>query len=297
MRRNKILIITIVIGIIFTILAAVVTGVVVKVKVSKSYEEQLVEKDNKINELEARIVSNTRQVYVPTVDIKCGEVITLDKLQSQSVLSSVAQDYFITEDAVGKIAKLNIPASIPILNCMVTDEVKTGVSEVEVSYLNLNTNLVENDYVDIRIKFPNGEDYIVCAKKNVKYLNLAASNCFFWLSEEELLSLSGAAVDADVNGARLYVTKYVEPSTQNANTVTYQPNLSVIRLMASDPNIVEQSKLNLSVSARRLMEERLQAFQKELQSEDAAIVKDASSTNTVPGASDGISTSSTTTTE
>lgn len=292
MKRNKILIIAIAICVVLGILASVVTGVLVKKKTSDKYDAELVAKEQEIATLNAEITSHQRNVYVATSDIKCGEQVTLDKLQSQVVPSSVPQDYFITEDAVGKVAKLNIPANIPILNCMLTDEVKTGVSEVEVSYLNLNTNLKENDYVDIRIKFPNGEDYIVCAKKNLKYLNLAAANVFLWLPEEELLLLSSAAVDAHMNGGRLYTTKYIEPSTQKANVVTYQPSLSVIREMASDPNIVDKAKLSLSVEARLLLEERLKAFQNDSE-ENGQAGQDISYTNTVPGASDGIDTSST----
>lgn len=297
MRRNKGLIISISVGIVCVIIAIILTAVITNKRVTKKKDAEIIQIKTELEASKQQIATATRNVYVAISDIKCGDTITLDKLQQQSVLSSVPQDYFITEDAVGKVAKLNIPASVPILSCMTTDEVKTGVSEVEVSYLNLNTNLAENDFVDIRIKFPNGEDYIVAAKKNVKYLNLAAANCFFWLNEEELLSLSGAAVDATVNGARLYVTKYVEPSTQAANIVTYQPSLDVIRLMASDPNIVNIAKRKLSAEARVNLEARLKLFQKSQEKKDGdpGVVIDASGTNTKPGSSDGVSTTEATT--
>ena len=54
--------------------------------------------------------------------------------------------------------------------------------------------------------------------------------------------MSCAIVDsAQVNGAKIYATKYTEAGMQNAATPTYPVNESTSKLLQSNPNIVQKA--------------------------------------------------------
>ena len=143
----------------------------------------------------------------------------------------------------------------------------------------------DNDYVDVRVMFPNGEDYIVAAKKSLQNVNILLNSCYLWLTEDENDLLSAAIVDANINGAKIYVNRYVRPEVQDANIVTYNPNADVIAAMQMNPNIVEEAANALSETARKDTEKRLSEF-RELYPEyiiDDQLVDDVSRQEFVTG--------------
>lgn len=221
---------------------------------------QQVSFESQISELNSEINSVKKTALVPTEDIKWGAEIKEDMVEEKSIYSDLGEDSYMTADQIGSIAKIDLPAGMPIYADSVAEETHEGTREIEVNYVNLNTNLVDNDVVDIRVKFPNGEDYVVCSKQVLRNLNLASANLFLWVTEDEILCLNSAVVDANINGGKLYVTHYVEPALQTESVANYQPNIDVLNLIAQDPNIVDVSKRNLSATVRSEMEERLSAF-------------------------------------
>ena len=110
----------------------------------------------------------------------------------------------------------------------------------------LPTDLTTGDYIDIRVMFPNGQDFIAVAKKEVEIplIDGVESSDTIWinLSEDEILHMSCAIVDsAQVKGSKIYATKYTEAGMQNAATPTYPVNESTSQLLQSDPNVVEKA--------------------------------------------------------
>ena len=110
------------------------------------------------------------------------------------------------------------------------------------------TQLATGDYIDVRLRTPEGRDLLVLSKKQVTIPELAdgtvsSSNMLMDLSEEETLMMSCAIVETyKMNGAKLYATKYVQPGIQNELLVTYVPSPEVEALIERDPNIVEEAK-------------------------------------------------------
>lgn len=213
--------------------------------------------------LQEKIDNSRRYGYVAMMDIKQGDILAESMLQySKDISSDVSQDLFVSENDIGKTVTLDIKVNQPLLTNMVTDPLPENYRERECSFIWLNSNLTDNDFVDVRILFQNGEDYIVASKKPLKNISIAANNCFLWLTEEEILSLDSAIVDANLRHAKIYVTKYLKPAIQEPSVVNYEPNADVIALMAADPNIVTASARVLSAEARNAMESRLQLFDK-----------------------------------
>lgn len=208
------------------------------------------------------ISKNTKVVYTAKQDIKVGDQIQADLLEKESMFTNLPEEIYLTDGDIGKLAVVDIDTGMPIMKNMISgSSVGKDIREEEFDVFYLSSNLQENDFVDIRILYPNGEDYVVLSKKAVKGLSVESNNCFMWLDAEELDRISGATVDCFLhNGTKLYSVKYVEPLIQDASVVNYNPGTDVINLIRNDPNIVKIAQENLSEEIRNGLDDRLNAF-------------------------------------
>ena len=232
--------------------AALFTSIVITSQIREDYQSLL-------KEAYFEMEINQRNVYVATENITSGEEITEDKLKKKKVFSSQPQETYITKGQMGKLALVDIPSGTQVLNSMITEQmISSELREVEYEVIHMNTNIIEDDTVDVRIFFPNGESYIILSKKVIKGLSQATVTAFLWLDEEELLRMSAAIVDAALYpGSKLYVTKYIEPNIQEASAITYTPSLSILSLIEKDPNIVTRCSQELYKEVRKKLENRL----------------------------------------
>ncbi len=202
-------------------------------------------------------------VYIAKENITSGQEITTSMLQEIQVKSDTLANYYCTLDCLGQIAIVDIPQGMAVLQNMIcTQEMKEEQREVECEIIALSDHLTENDYVDVRIMMPNGEDYIVLAKKSVHDLMVSEENqeerCYLWMSEDEILYYSAAIVDAYLYpGASLYTTKYIEPMIQKESIITYVPSLGTITMMRENPNIIQEAIKYLKEDHRKQLENRL----------------------------------------
>lgn len=119
--------------------------------------------------------------------------------------------------------------------------------------------------MDVRIRFPNGEDYIVLSKKMVNDIKLNTSTVWLSLDQKEMMTMSSATVDAYLRkGTKLYAVKYVQPQTQKAAVTTYPFNADVQKVMMADPNIVEKASIALAAQARMDLEARINIIPQEV---------------------------------
>lgn len=221
--------------------------------------------ETKLNTVELEIATNKKGVYVATKKIGMGDKISKENVAYGEKLSSMPSDYFITEEDMGKLAVINIDKdTILMKNMITTEQVDGSLREREFTELFLSSNLKENDFVDIRILFPNGEDCSVLPKKALKNLSLEENKNYMWLTPEENLTISCAIVDAfQHKGSKLYTVKYIEPLLQEPTEVTYTPSEAVINLIQKDPNILEVASKALSEVSRKNLENRLAKYKEE----------------------------------
>lgn len=105
--------------------------------------------------------------------------------------------------------------------------------------------------------YPNGENYIVLSKVCLQNLEKFSNDCYLWLAEDQIMTVSSAIVDTYLHeGAILYTTRYIEDG-QDETTPNYIPTKHCITAMANDENIVEKAKAKLNASAREALETRL----------------------------------------
>lgn len=232
--------------------AALLTTIFVANQIKDEYKALLTEAENDRKQ-------NQRNVYVAMNDIVAGDVITENNTKKVTVYTSQPQNSYITNHEIGQLAIIDIPVDTQLTKTMLTDNIiSSDLREVEYQILNINSNILGNDTVDVRIVFPNGESLIVLSKKVIKGITEGSVMCYLWLDAQEILRMSAAIVDAALYpGTRLITTKYIEPSIQDASEVTYTPCLSILELLETDPNILERSSKELEKEVRKALENRL----------------------------------------
>lgn len=227
------------------------------------YEEQLNDKD----EVLQRYMDQSQTAYVLISPKLAGEVITAEDVMEEKLPKFSSPDNLISESKaiVGKYLKIDALSGTAVTTEMVRDEARLEPSErkEETEYIKLPLRLTKKDVVDIRIVFPNGEDYIVVGKKSLKDVDLANQYTFFNDNEEEAQLLQAALVDAYINNAELYMKQYVEPELQPEPVVNYVPNLDVLGVIKDNPFIIDQAKWSLAANLRKELEKRLEVMEDE----------------------------------
>lgn len=232
--------------------AAITTSVITIGQIREEYENMLNEAREEMNE-------NKKTIYVAATDIKTGEILSEDKVEKRLVYSSQPIQSYITGDEIGKAVIIDIPEGTHILKGMIAQNpVSSVLREAEYDVIHISSNIEAGDFVDVRIFYPDGENFIVLSKKQIKGYQPDTAVCYMWVDEEELLRMAAAIVDAALyEGSKIYMTKYIEPNIQEASIITYTPSISVLSLIEHDPNIVDRCSQILNKEVRKALENRL----------------------------------------
>ena len=144
------------------------------------------------------------------------------------------------------VAKVRIPKGTIITKDMILLAAESKKQDtlrlVEYNMITLPSELKDGETVDIRISFPTGQDYVVISKKIVEKSD--ATTIWFKLSEEEILTLNSAIVEAYlIAGAKLYAVTYTDPGIQPIPNQTYPVNDFIKELVGANPNIATELKV------------------------------------------------------
>ncbi len=230
----------------------------------------LLYKIKNLNEAKEALESKQRTVLVATADLKSGEEVTMDSFKTEVVQTTMdttqiieEDDFKFKDDKTGDtiekysedgtqlqkklVMKVGVPANSIVTKDMVAEVDGQATDDQRIQEYNmiiLPSELRNGDYVDIRVRFPKGQDYIVVAKKKIE--QCTADTIWVKLTEEEILSLGNAIVESyTAEGTKLYATTYTEPGLQNAATPTYAVSEDVLKLINTDPNIRETARTAL----------------------------------------------------
>lgn len=164
----------------------------------------------------ANQASSPKGKYIAAVKIPKGSIITKDMILPK-------------EDSLAK------------------EENKTQ-REVEYNMVTLPSELADEDTIDVRVSFPNGQDFVVLSKKTVKKAD--ASTIWLKVNEDEILKMNSAIVESYlIEGAKLYAVNYSKPGLQPQINTTYPVNAEVARLLGNNPNIPQKIKSELNSAA------------------------------------------------
>lgn len=185
-------------------------------------------------------------VYALTKDVKKdqklagdesgeGSIITTVSVPSQLVPANAITDanidelFLVTEGQsshYSMIAKCDMTQNTLLSTDLVEKSDKMGSYRLaEYSMITLPTKLAEGDYMDIRIKYPTGESFVVLSK--IKAESTTASSVWMTLSEGQYLLLNNAIIESYIiDGCEVYATQYTNAAQPSLNQ-TYVPNDNV----------------------------------------------------------------------
>jgi hypothetical protein len=221
------------------------------------------EYENKIKDAEQLLKeqqATKKKVVVASKDLVAGVKITEGDVKIVDLPETGAPQNNLTDitDLVGKVVKIDVVQNTPLIGSMVFQEGATpsDLRSQEYNVMILPTKLEKGQFVDVRISFPTGQDYIVLSKKKVK--DLSGTTVWYEVSESEILAMSSATVDAYFNGAKMYATTYADPFMQEKAIPNYPINLKVIDLVQTDPNVLERAKQSLNEWARTKLDKSIE---------------------------------------
>ncbi len=228
--------------------------------------------DTRISSLTTEIANNKKVVLIPVIDIKAGQELTMNMFSKSMVYAAGPQSAYLSQEDIqggiekesgeiktGSWALIDIDAGTPVTRKMTSDEkISHDLRREEYNSFLLQSDILKDQFIDVRICFPNGENYIVLSKKKVRDLSLEKNTIWLWLDDKEILSVSSAIVDAYIHkGSKIYTNTYVAPSMQKVAIPTYPVNQNVLALIKSDPNILPEAKKGLNGQVRALLDARL----------------------------------------
>jgi len=232
--KKKIIIAIIVTLLLTASIAAVVTHFLVKDKNEQiaELEERVVDtkclafaKDLPVNsiitqsdltEVEIKQTSVSSGTY-KIIDGNIKDVMHYQVFVDDEGATKVSNIKIEKESLVGRVVKTNITKNTLVMDSLLfaEDEDPTKDERIqEFNFLQIPSDLNTNDYIDVRIQFPTGEDYSVLIGKKVE--KIAGENTIFIkMDEEEIMAMGSAIIEAYMQkGVRLYANKYSEPSVQ-----------------------------------------------------------------------------------
>lgn len=232
---------------------------------NKVQENEIALKEKYLAEVEelSLVAEQSNIQYSLKANVKRGDPITKDMLTEvylpdAATAINALQDFQF--DTSKYFARTDMPANTVMTESLLymEEHLEDDVRATEYATIELPSKLKVNDYVDVRIQFPNGEDYIVFSKKKV----VDVQGVTLWLEndEAEILSMSSALVDAFLQEGKLYAITYVDGEMQEKSEITYPVNAAVRDLISRDPNIVNIAKLNLETQNRASLENNLRAL-------------------------------------
>ena len=230
-------------GMLVTLLIAAVVIVLIFLQYKKTRDE-----------LDSINSQKKEGVWVFTQDVAYGQEITSSMLEQRTIYTTALPVDKLT--SLGEVngtpvALTDIKANTVLTSSVVTTKEQNDTErEQTYSVITLPIDLQTGDYIDIRIRFPRGQDYIVLSKKmaeipavNGTYLSDTVK---LVLSEAEISTMSGAIVEAaSVEGAEIYAIKYTEAAAQDAAEETYMPSKEITDILFNNQDALDNASKEL----------------------------------------------------
>lgn len=251
--------------IIAVVLSLVVGGVATFFVVSHFHSQETEQLSSQIATLNANLeaIGPIEICYTVRSETFPGQELTEDLIIEQSIPSSLRNDTFATKsNIVGLYSKIAITPGTPITTDMVMSElIADSTREVDISGNRWPIGLKEGDYVDLRITYPRGEDFIVLSHKRV--MSITDQTLKVYMTEEEQQLYQAALVDFYLSrgyGSDLYLTKYVEPGIQAEAITYYSVPSNIEAICRKDPNIVDLAQVTVEKTLRNLIDSAREDF-------------------------------------
>lgn len=243
--------------IIAMIILLTIAGVLV---MNKIYQNKLQEKDLSIAELEIELerIGDTTIVYRLASDVKGGNKCNEYDIEEVEVLVDSCPETTIYDrtEIIDKYYLLDLEAGTMLTSDMFVEyQLEDDMRYMDVIFDEIPIGLEVGDYIDVRISFPLGQDYIAMSHKQVAEIYESAVKLI--VNQEDFYRYESMKTDlATFRSAKVYGAQYISAGTQSAATSYYPVNLEVLLTMIKDPNMETGDYSNI-LDLRKQLEEQL----------------------------------------
>ena len=186
-----------------------------------------------IQYLTRQISVGRRNVYIATEMLPKGSILTGDNVKPEVRYSDAPQSCFITEEDIGKEISVDVAEGMYLTQNML-HSAEENRRDVFISDVEIPDNLQNGTRIDVRIRYPNAEDYSVLSDK-ILQKSSSGNGMMLKLTEEEILTLSSAIADKSCySGVRLYAVGYPLYGHAEAGQVTYPVRKEILMLLGKE---------------------------------------------------------------
>lgn len=239
----------------FVLLVVIISFVLLYfAKSNKRIAEENAQLKQTISDYEA----NQTTVYILTNDVKAGNKIMETDLTTANVPKEAVPQNAITDETMleKKLYKTDLSANTMLSGDMILDEELTDdMRELDVVMTEVPIGLAEGDYIDVRIAFPLGQDFLALSHKKVVAINGNAVKLV--VGEQDFYSYESMKADyGTYQAVKIYGAKYVESGIQQSAVVYYPVSVDILKTEILDPNINTSDYKN-TLKRRKKLEEQL----------------------------------------
>ena len=228
----------------FFVLVIALLCVVGAMSISK-YKGNVLERDTQIKNLESSLlnIGDIQTGYVVKKAVRAGEKITVEAIQEVDVPVKLGLNI-----ATGKKELIDSYFRISLAEGTVITREDVIKQKMDNTYRYFDLVIDESpigvkagEYLDIRITFSFGEDFIAISHKKVEEINSGIMKVV--LNESEIYAYQSMLIDkAMYPGTKIYAVKYFDGGAQPTAEVYYPLNTNLAELSALNPNLLELVK-------------------------------------------------------
>ena len=171
--------------------------------------------------------SETVSVLCASKNIEAGkEICEEDLVIGEFPIDSVPENTILNlSDAVGRTAKIPLYKNTYLTTDMLYESALLGPErEIEYFCIDVNGNVTKGSYVDVRLCFEDGSDYVVLSRKRIEGISEDRNSVILHVNEEELLRMGNAVAKLkEHEGRRIYAVEYPYGELQEPSKVDYVP--------------------------------------------------------------------------
>jgi len=193
------------------------------------------------------------EVWTVNTEVSAGSAVREEELVKQTIpVSSVTEEYVMEkENIIGRYYKVDIAPGVSITKSLLMEDKMENITyERDMTFAYLPLGLKVGDYVDVRIVFPYGEEFIVFKHERVRQINKENNTIKLVLDEAGLMLWTSVLKDMALynsKGMGVYLTKYIEPGITEEATAYYPVRKEMEGVVNLSPNISDKTRCVNSV--------------------------------------------------
>lgn len=255
----------------FLVLAIGITvGVIFFIKTKEDYEVQLATYRGQVEALQSELNSvRYGKAYQLAYDVKSGTIIEEADLVAVDIPEQFLYDEtsnktgFITNinDVVGQRYKTDLSTGTLMTPALVYPNDLTGdLRYLDVVLDELPIGLEVGKYIDVRIQFPFGQDFIAMNHKEIVDIN--ANVLKLVVSQADIYVYESIQTDKGLfPNTKLYCLEYIDGGIQESARNYYPMRIETLSAMVQDPNITDSFDMSVYQHVDRdLLEEQIYSY-------------------------------------